>query len=61
MYHGPYEKRNYFETVVALGNSKFDPERDMKKNKDGALEWANDKIDIHEICRQQLATRDEDN
>lgn len=61
MYHGPYEKRNYFETVIALGKSNFNPDKDIKKNKDGALEWANDKIDIHEICRQQLATRDEDN
>ena len=61
LYHGPYEKRNYLEAVMKIGESTFDPKIDLRVNRDGCLEWATEKEIIHQACKGQLKDREEDN
>jgi len=60
LYHGTYADRQYIERWIILSKNRFDPENDIKINKNGIWEWASDKPELHEEVAEYFEERKED-
>ena len=54
IWHGEIEKRDYLESCRVLQVNKFNPNFDLKMNKDLCWEWASDKPDLHRSIKEIL-------
>jgi len=60
LWHGSQKQRFYGSRYGILKKTNFDPERDIKINKDGCWEWATNKPDLHRMVKEYFWRRNED-
>lgn len=59
LWHGKISDRRYLERHLILKDHNFNPEIDIKKNKDGLWEWASNKPKMHNDLKMYFFQRNE--
>jgi hypothetical protein len=60
LWHGDYKDRHYKERYKILKEGDFDPEKDLRLNKEGCFEWATDKERLHKEIKRYFEIRKEE-
>lgn len=60
LWHGHIRNRYYIERDEIYKRNNFDPNADIKLNKDGIYEWSSDKTDLHKEVKNYFAVRREE-
>lgn len=60
LFHGALKYKKYNEMNKPLHQYNFNPQRDLKINKEGCFEWGSDKTDFHNYLIQYFHNRNED-
>lgn len=60
IYHGDFKNRQYRSRDGILKRADFDPDRDIRINADGILEWCSPKPQLHQEVREYFENRKED-
>ncbi len=60
LWHGNIKNRYYIERDEIYKRNDFDPNTDIKLNKDGIYEWSSDKINLHKEVKKYFAVRKEE-
>lgn len=60
LYHGTLKNKQYKTRDLILKRANFDPDKDIRINEDGILEWASDKPNLRREVRAYFENRRED-
>ena len=60
LWHGDIRHKKSYQNLVKLDAHEFDPTRDIRVGRSGALEWNSSKPELHRSLRNYFASRMED-
>ncbi len=60
LYHGTYADRQYVERWIILSKNRYNPDEDVRINRDGIWTWASDKPELHQAVADYFEERRED-